>query len=182
LSKARFWSDFVLTVIGIFVASLVVAAVVMYLEETADARHWDVECVCIKGLKFRVYVADSEAKRSEGYKFKNSIDFRGAGAKGMLFLWVLGAPKTVTFTMQNVSFPLLLVHVTYDGRYVVYNKTLMVPNHMYTFTTVSSKDFFLELDPSLDSSIHAGDEVEHSVCYVIRFAGRIPIVEHDWMC
>ena len=153
-----------LIALGIFVAFVV--AVASLYTYTSISREWLTTCVSIDGIKLRVYVADTEAKRCEGYKFKNSIDFKEVGAKGMLFVWESETPKIVGFTMQNVSFPLLLVHVAYvNGRYIVYNKTLMLPNQMYTFVTVSSYDYFLELDPSFDRYISIGDTVYIEPCY-----------------
>jgi len=159
-------NDSALIALGIFVAfAVAVASLYTY---TSISREWLTTCINVNGVKLKVYVADTEAKRCEGYKFKNSIDFKGVGAKGMVFIWLGGAPKVIGFTMQNVSFPLLLVHVAYvNGRYIVYNKTLMLPNHngTYVFTTVSSYDYFLELDPSLDKYISIGDTVYIEPCY-----------------
>jgi len=55
----------------------------------------------------KLYVAHNRELASEGYKHKDSIDFLGIGARGMLFpLFMLYNSSEIVITMKDVKFPL----------------------------------------------------------------------------
>jgi hypothetical protein len=58
---------------------------------------------------FKLYVADTKEKMAEGFRFKDSIDFEGKNASGMLFLLYKYYSDYVCFTMKEVNFSLKLL-------------------------------------------------------------------------
>ncbi len=80
---------------------------------TAMASSWHTICLVINGVEAKLYLADTSSKQTEGYMFKNSTDFLGIGAVGMLFNISTQPGYSVAFTMKNVAFPLYLLHITH---------------------------------------------------------------------
>lgn len=109
---------------------------------------WGTICLEINGVKALLYLADTPEKQAEGYRFKNSADFAGKGAVGMLFNLSYQGWGGVTFTMRDVAFPLYLLHVRHVeglGDLVV-EAVLMIPWHDYP-VSYQPGDYFIEMDP-----------------------------------
>ena len=114
---------------------------------------WNTICVYFdNGFTAKVYVADTENKRREGYRFKHSIDFKDVGAVGMIFVGVEG--EIVTFTMKDVGFRLILIELVpvVGNAYIVSRVIEMEPGQDYTFKRLKNS-IFLELDPRYRSNI-----------------------------
>jgi uncharacterized membrane protein (UPF0127 family) len=122
------------------------------------------------GAKAILYVANTSELRSEGYKFKDSIDFNRKGAVGMVFLDVVSIgwgeiDKTIIFTMKDVKFPLVLLVVAEKlaAPDVIIDEVYMEPEKEYKITIwrswagpyyINNKTiimlsglYFIELDP-----------------------------------
>ena len=106
----------------------------------------------IGNLTFRAYIADTPGERSCGYYCYK--------AEAIAFLWPGGAPPEVTFTMEGLDYPLLLVHVR-DCK--VHNVTVMQPGEKYRIDNVGTRDWFIEVkDVGLE--IEPGENVRGLGC------------------
>jgi uncharacterized membrane protein (UPF0127 family) len=122
------------------------------------------------GAKAILYVANTSELRAEGYRYKDSIDFAGKGAVGMIFLNVINIDwreidKTIVFTMKDVRFPLVLLVVAEKlaAPDVIIDEVYMEPEKEYKIAIwrswagpyyVNNKSiimlsglYFIELDP-----------------------------------
>jgi uncharacterized membrane protein (UPF0127 family) len=116
---------------------------------TAMASSWHTICLVINGVEAKLYLADTSSKQTEGYMFKNSTDFLGIGAVGMLFNISTQPGYSVAFTMKNVAFPLYLLHITHVEGVgdVAVDIIYMEPGkELYVVTARSQNDYFIELD------------------------------------
>ncbi len=116
---------------------------------TPMTSSWHTICIVINGVEAKLYLADTPSKQTEGYMFKNSTDFLGVGAVGMLFNISTQPGYSVAFTMRNVAFPLYLLHITHieDVGDMAVNIIYMEPGEeLYVVTARSQNDYFIELD------------------------------------
>jgi uncharacterized membrane protein (UPF0127 family) len=128
------------------------------------------------GYNAKLYVADRPELHAEGYRNKKSIDFENKSAVGMVFIgpWMPEYPflsysineKTITFTMKDVSFPLVLAIVAQPGagKGRIVEEIYMEPGKDYKIrlavsynltTYINNKQiphlvsvYFIELDPA----------------------------------
>lgn len=110
-------------------------------------QYWPTTCLRINGVEALLYVADTPEKQAEGYMYKNSTDFMGLGAVGMLFKLSIPANYTVIFTMRNVVFPLYLLHIV-PGELgdMVMDIIYMEPGKDYSIVVKTNTDYFIELN------------------------------------
>jgi uncharacterized membrane protein (UPF0127 family) len=113
-----------------------------------------------------LYLADSPQLMAEGYKNKDSYDFAGKGAVGMLFPVYTLKPTHVCFTMRDVKLPLVLLIAQRTGArsrdFVVHYKVFMQPSSSdfclsdmhFTFTY---DVIAVELSPDAARGIERGD-------------------------
>lgn len=110
-------------------------------------QYWPTTCLRINGVEALLYVADTPEKQAEGYMYKNSTDFMGLGAVGMLFKLSIPANYTVIFTMRNVVFPLYLLHIV-PGELgdMAMDIIYMEPGKDYSIVVKTNTDYFIELN------------------------------------
>jgi len=110
-------------------------------------RYWPTTCLRINGVEALLYVADTPEKQAEGYMYKNSTDFMGLGAVGMLFKLSIPSNYTVIFTMRNVAFPLYLLHIV-PGELgdIAMDIIYMEPWKDYGVVVRTNTDYFIELN------------------------------------
>jgi len=118
-------ATYTLIILVVFVMGLIVLA---YTLQLRPQQQWRVVNTSIGVL----YLADSPQLMAEGYKNKDSYDFAGKGAVGMLFPIYTLKPTHVCFTMRDVKLPLVLVIAQRTGAkskdFVVHYKVFMQPN------------------------------------------------------
>ncbi|MEM0313289.1 MAG: hypothetical protein QXQ41_01915 [Candidatus Bathyarchaeia archaeon] len=110
----------------------------------------------VREYQLKVYVADTPEKLQEGYRFKDSYDFLGKGASGILLDVRPYAEATVTITMQNVHLPLtVIVLSSYDSGYKIESWKELNPEENWTLQLPRNNPVILELDPSIGREILA---------------------------
>jgi uncharacterized membrane protein (UPF0127 family) len=117
-------------------------------ERTSGEISWNIICLRINGVNAVLYLADTLSKQVEGYMYKNSTDFLGVGAVGMLFNISAQPGAKIAFTMRNVAFALYLLHITHIEGVgdIVIDVIYMEPGkEPYTVTVRSLHDYFIEL-------------------------------------
>ncbi|MEM3364494.1 MAG: DUF192 domain-containing protein [Candidatus Micrarchaeia archaeon] len=77
--------------------------------------------VSINGRRYNAYVADNFFSRAFGYMFRDPKDLN----KNEAMLFVFNSPTTVTFTMSNVNFPIMVYAL--DEKMKVLDEALMKP-------------------------------------------------------
>ncbi len=147
----------VLILFIVFISLSTLVFIAFYLDRSDIEGRWGYLCAYFDNkMKLKLYVADTPQKHSEGYMFKESIDFENIGAEGMVFINLTIVGSYITFTMKNVKFNLLLVElVPANGYYVVDDIVLMEPGKLYTVGT-SPGSIFIEVDPKYMDLINKG--------------------------
>ncbi len=138
-----------MTIASIVIINLSERAPNVLSSTTPTASSWHTICLAINGVEAKLYLADTPSKQTEGYMFKNSTDFLGVGAVGMLFNISTQPGYSVAFTMRNVAFPLYLLHITHVEGVgdVAVDIIYMEPGkEPYVVTARSQNDYFIELD------------------------------------
>ncbi|MEM1610607.1 MAG: hypothetical protein QXQ57_03040 [Sulfolobales archaeon] len=141
------------------------------ISSTTTTQSWRLICLVINGVEAKLYLADTPSKQAEGYMFKNSTDFLGVGAVGMLFNVSTQPGYTVAFTMRNVIFPLYLLHITpVEGvGDIVVEVIYMEPGREpYIVSARSQHDYFIELDTNFYNKYIASRGAEG---ILVRVAG-----------
>ena len=156
-------ATYTLIILVAFVMGLIVGAA--WLAATHQLRHqqqWGAVNTSIGVL----YLAGSPQLMAEGYKNKDSYDFAGKGAVGMLFPIYTLKPTHVCFTMRDVKLPLVLLIAQRAGAeskdFVVHYKVFMQPNSSefclsdmhFTFTY---DVIAIELNPDAARGVKRGD-------------------------
>ena len=155
-------ATYTLIILVAFVMGLIVGAV--WLAATHQLRsqqQWGVVNTSIGVL----YLADSPQLMAEGYKDKDSYDFAGKGAVGMLFPIYTLKPTHVCFTMKDVKLPLVLIIAqrtdAKSNKFIVHYKTFMqlnssdfCLNDMYF--TFKYDVIAIELNPDIARDIERG--------------------------
>jgi uncharacterized protein len=107
--------------------------------------------------RFRVWVADTEARHNQGLMFVKSL----APNRGMVFAWQ--APQVASFWMKNTFIPLDLLFVGPDGR-VIRIVENAVPQSVATISSMGLVIGVVELAGGSVTrlGIHPGDRVHCS--------------------
>ena len=121
---------------------------------SGTTSEWSTINITVAGKNITVYYADTVDKMSEGYKYKNSYDFAGKGAAGMLFPLHKLDTTRVCFTMKDVDLDLILVvarKVYFD--YKIVEKIYMPRGSSDTCIDTNStymkyETIAIEIDPS----------------------------------
>lgn len=140
-----------------FFAALGVAFVLGAAPATAACRDDQVEVRWPGGLaRFSVEVADTEATRSRGLMFRESM----ARSAGMLFVYE--SPRRATFWMKNTLIPLDMIFADRAGRVTKVHSNAK-PQDLTPIDGGGDVKFVLEINGGLASrlGIAAGAELRH---------------------
>lgn len=108
----------------------------------------------VSNTQLKVYVADSPEKLYEGYRFKDSYDFLGVGAGGMLLDVRQYAGLAITITMQDVKLPLsILILEKFDGIYKIIDWRELYPGEEWSIQLPKNSPLILELNPEVGRQI-----------------------------
>ncbi len=119
--------------------------------------------VTIKGLTFRVWVADDDDERERGLMFITSEEMaplEDGTERGMIFVFPRTQSKSHGFWMKNTIIPLDIAYISADGTIV--NIQTMAPLDTRSYLPGKSYRYALELRGNLMSSlkISSGDQVQ----------------------
>lgn len=86
--------------------------------------------IAIGKKRYTAYIADNFFSRAFGYMFREKDDLK----RNEAMLFIFSSPRTVSFTMSNVNFPIRILALTKDCK--VIDSALMEPkqNHKTTLT------------------------------------------------
>lgn len=124
----------------------------------------------VKEYHLKVYVADSPEKLQEGYKFKDSYDFLGKGASGILLDVRRYAGATITITMHDVRLPLsVIVLSNHNGGYEIKSWKELNPEENWNIQLPKNDPVILELDPAIGKEI-----LDHATAITIHIHPEKP--------
>ncbi|ALL00145.1 hypothetical protein Pyrde_0095 [Pyrodictium delaneyi] len=137
--------------LGLWLALVFLAAAAINAHN-AYALYNNTSTIELGGHTLQVYIADTERERECGYYCYDH--------PAIAFIWPGGTPPEVTFTMEGLDYPLLLVHVR---DCTVIDVLEMQPGEKYRIDNVGPQDWFIEVkNASLE--IEPGENVWGLVC------------------